>query len=57
MPFQQGAEIQNVAAHLEDCRNMDESQSTLIDNVSQKVITLDRMNLLYPPGQVGQVRY
>ena len=43
LPFQQGAEMQNVAAHLEDCRNMDESRSTLINNLSQREIVLERI--------------
>ena len=34
LPKQQEEEMQNVAAHLEDCQNMDVSQSTLINNLS-----------------------
>ena len=60
LPQQQEVEMQNVATHIEECRNMDESQGYLINNLSSRVIELERLNLLYPPGQAypsAPVRY
>ena len=60
LPQQQEVEMQNVATHIEECRNMDESQGYLINNLSARVIALERLNLLCPHGQAyrsAPVRY
>ena len=45
LPKQEEVEMQNVATHIEECRNMDGSQGHLIHNLSARLIALERLNL------------